>query len=78
MDDDANAWHRKGIELGKSGCYEEALQAFDKALGLNSDVSTAWYNKGIALDNLFSRKLEVIHEVAATRMPCKPITKPLN
>jgi tetratricopeptide (TPR) repeat protein len=52
VDYDSNAWHRKGLELGKSGHYEEALQAFDKALELNSDVSTAWYNKGIALDNL--------------------------
>ena len=52
VDDDSNAWHRKGIEFGKSGSYEEALRAIDKALELNPDVSTAWYNKGVALDNL--------------------------
>ena len=52
VDDNSNAWHRKGVEFGKSGRYEEALQAIDKALKLNPDVFTVWYNKGVALDNL--------------------------
>ena len=44
VDGDSKAWHRKGIEFGKSGHNEEALQAFDKALKLNPDNSIAWYN----------------------------------
>ena len=44
VDDNSDAWHRKGVEFGKSGRYEEALLAIEKALKLNPDDFIAWSN----------------------------------
>jgi tetratricopeptide (TPR) repeat protein len=38
-----------GIELGNSGCYEEAIKMFDKELEINPQDDDAWYAKGLAL-----------------------------
>jgi len=42
------AWHSKGIVLGHLKRYEEALEAFEKAIEMDSKHFRAWYNKGVA------------------------------
>jgi tetratricopeptide (TPR) repeat protein len=32
--------------------YDEAIQAYDKAIELNPQFATPWYNKGLALKEL--------------------------
>lgn len=39
----------KGIELYKQGKYDEAIQAFDEAIGLDPNYAKAWSHKGYAL-----------------------------
>lgn len=39
----------QGIALGISEKYEDAIRAFDKAIEINPDYASAWYNKGNAL-----------------------------
>jgi tetratricopeptide (TPR) repeat protein len=48
----ASLFGKVGIGLGKSGCHEEALASFDKALELQPDFYIAWGNRGTALDSL--------------------------
>ncbi len=43
------AWNNKGIALKDLGKYEEAIQAYDKAIEIKPDYHLAWNNKGIAL-----------------------------
>jgi tetratricopeptide (TPR) repeat protein len=38
--------------------YNDALECCDKAIGINPYLSSAWYNKALALDKL-GRKKEV-------------------
>ncbi len=45
----AEEWHDKGIALSRLGRYEEALDAYNKALEINPQYAKAWYNKGDAL-----------------------------
>jgi tetratricopeptide (TPR) repeat protein len=45
----AREWYNKGVTLGCQGKYDEAIQAFDKAIELNPDDPNTWFNKGIAL-----------------------------
>jgi len=42
----------KGAALVVLGRYEEALQAFDKAIELDPQYADAWNNKGVALYEL--------------------------
>jgi tetratricopeptide (TPR) repeat protein len=46
------SWIKKGRALVSSGRYEEALQAYDKALTLNPDDSDSWHRKSIELYKL--------------------------
>jgi tetratricopeptide (TPR) repeat protein len=46
---DARAWGAKGFTLRRSGCYEEAVAAYDQALALNPNESEYWREKGILL-----------------------------
>jgi tetratricopeptide (TPR) repeat protein len=48
----ASKWNEHGIDLLGQGRYEEAVQDFNIALGLNSSYAAAWYNKGLALYGL--------------------------
>jgi tetratricopeptide (TPR) repeat protein len=48
----ASLFGKVGIGLGKSGCHEEALASFDKALELQPEFYIAWGNRGNALFNL--------------------------
>ena len=45
----AEAWANLGIALTKMACHEEALQAYDRALGCNPGYARAWLNKAVAL-----------------------------
>ena len=45
----AEEWNDKGIALSRLGRYEEALDAYNKALEINPQYAKAWYNKGDAL-----------------------------
>ena len=50
--DNYAAWNNKGLALYELGRYEEALEAFDKALEIKPDDIISWNAKGLALDNL--------------------------
>lgn len=45
-------WYNEGYDLDKLGRYEEAIKAYDKALGIDPTLKEAWHNKGVTLANL--------------------------
>ncbi len=46
---DAKDWYNKGVDLGRSGKFDEAIKAFDKTIELNTKNEDAWFNKGLVL-----------------------------
>lgn len=50
---DANNWNDEGLRLASQGCYDEAIDCFDKALGFDPKNASIWNNKAAIL-NLFS------------------------
>ncbi len=46
------AWNNKGFILYEMGKYEEAIQAYDKAIEIDPNYLLVWNNKGIALEKL--------------------------
>jgi tetratricopeptide (TPR) repeat protein len=48
----AVVWFNKGFALSCLGEYDEAIKAYDEAIGLDPNLAGAWYNKGVALDGL--------------------------
>ena len=58
--DESEAWCERATALCDSGRYEEALQAYDKALELNPDDSMTWYNKGNVLFCYLDRRDEAL------------------
>ena len=40
------------IELFSGARFEEAIEAYNKAIEINPQYAKAWYNKGNALDEL--------------------------
>ena len=44
-------WFYKGNALYNQGKYNEAIQAYDKAIQLNPIYAESWSNKGFALVN---------------------------
>jgi tetratricopeptide (TPR) repeat protein len=48
----ASEWFDKGFNLGEQGRYQEAIEAYDKALKIDPQYKFAWLNKGWALNNL--------------------------
>ncbi len=51
---DYTTWNHKGRYLAKQGKYEEALQAFSKAIEINPQYADAYLNKGVTLTLLDS------------------------
>jgi tetratricopeptide (TPR) repeat protein len=49
---DARALNQKGIALDGQGKYDEAIQAYDAAIGLDPNDANVWNNKGNALSKL--------------------------
>lgn len=49
---EAVGWLNQGIALGSLGKYDEAIQAFNKAIEINPQYEAAWYLKGAALNGL--------------------------
>ena len=47
-----DAWSNTGLALGNLNKYEDAMEAFDKAIEINPQDSDAWYNKRLALTKL--------------------------
>ncbi len=47
----AAAWN-KGVALGNSERYEEAIECFDTAIEIDPRYADAWYSKGVVLANL--------------------------
>jgi len=41
-------WYNKGLDFGKSGKYEKAIECFDKAIELNPNFAWAYNNRGTA------------------------------
>jgi tetratricopeptide (TPR) repeat protein len=48
----AAAWYKKGVALGNSERYEEAIKCFDKAIEIDPSYADAWNLKGLVLVNL--------------------------
>jgi uncharacterized protein len=46
----AGVWNALGIAYGKKGEYDQAIEAFCKALELKPDLHEAWNNLGVAYD----------------------------
>ena len=47
----AKAWYAKGYTLGKLGKYNEAIQAYDRAIQIDSNYTEAWNEKDLSLKN---------------------------
>ena len=50
--EDSETWRNRGITLLQAGRYEEALEAFNKAIDINPGNADAWRNKGTVLGRL--------------------------
>ncbi|MCX9085672.1 MAG: tetratricopeptide repeat protein [Candidatus Methanoperedens sp.] len=48
----ADEWYNEGNDLGRSGKYAEAINAYDETLKINPQDAYALNNKGIVLKNL--------------------------
>jgi len=48
----AEDWFNKGVALAAQDKYDEALQAYDRAIELNPQDAIAWHNKGLTLYRL--------------------------
>jgi len=48
----ATDWFEKGLNLGKSGKYKEAVDAFTNAIELNPQYAVAYGNRGVAYGDL--------------------------
>jgi tetratricopeptide (TPR) repeat protein len=44
--------NNKGVVLSRLGRYDEAIDAYDRALNINPDYSIVWNNKGVVLSRL--------------------------
>jgi len=53
----SNIWYNKGVVLSLNGGFEEAIDAYNKAIEINPDYDAAWYARGYAL-----RRLEIYSE----------------
>ncbi len=49
-------WYHKGVTLHKHKRYEEALAAYEQAIGLDPNYAVAYNNKGLLLQYLGKAK----------------------
>ncbi|PWR74367.1 tetratricopeptide repeat protein [Methanospirillum lacunae] len=45
-------WNNKGVTLSRLGKYDEAIKAYDQALQIDPEYTSAWNNKGVVLSKL--------------------------
>jgi WD40 repeat protein/Tfp pilus assembly protein PilF len=48
----AQEWYNKGLRLSAEGKYLEAIDCYDRGLGINPEDADSWFNRGYALDAL--------------------------
>jgi len=48
----AQDWYRRGNDLERNGSYEDAVNAYDKAIEINPKYTAAWSDKGRALSRM--------------------------
>ena len=55
----------KGVAFFRLGRYEEALEAFDRAIELQPDYALTWWYKGVVLNELgrYEKALEACDRV---------------
>jgi tetratricopeptide (TPR) repeat protein len=63
----AQEWNERGISLGKSGEYKEAIECFDKAIELNPNYAMAYSDRGIVYEKLkkYERAIEDYNKAIA-------------
>jgi tetratricopeptide (TPR) repeat protein len=49
----ADYWYKRGLDLAGSGAYEDALDAYDKAIRIYPDNAGVWDSKAVVLGSLF-------------------------
>ncbi len=49
----ADYWYKRGLDLAGSGAYEDALEAYDKAIRIYPDNAGFWDSKAAVLGSLF-------------------------
>jgi tetratricopeptide (TPR) repeat protein len=66
---DANELYSQGNALRSQNKYQEAIEAYDKALALNASFAEALYDKGLALHNLnkFQEAIECYDKAIASK-----------
>ena len=45
-------WNNKGVALSRLGKFHEAIEAYDQALQIDPEYTSAWNNKGVVLSRL--------------------------
>jgi len=60
----AEYWFEKGKEYLENEKFNEALEAFEKAIEYNPEDANVWYNKGVTLDKLgrYEEELEAFEK----------------
>jgi len=70
-------WNNKGVALSKMGKYSEALEAYERALLLNSDYRRAWNNKGVALSKMgrYAEAIEAFDQILSSGSNYSPLSE---
>jgi len=65
------SWNNKGVALSRLGKYNEAIEAYDEALRINPDYTSAWNNKGVVLSRLgkYPEAIEAFDRALRIRQP---------
>ena len=49
MDEDkASKWNSKGLTFHDNGEFEKAIECFEKAIEIDLNYDSAWYNMGLS------------------------------
>ena len=63
-----NAWFAQGVSFDNLNQYEDAIEAYRRALRLKPDFADAWYNLGICYGNLKKYGLAILSYEEAVRI----------